>query len=182
MGPDTASTASRAAQSEAVTVERAVAMQGSPRTVWSLITDSRRAVEWMGVAAHIDARVGGDYRVEVVPNQWAVGTVLECDEPRLFAHTWGWEGAGGAVVPPGASVVVYHLLASGTSTVVHLTHTHLPGMASAGSHSRGWEHYLERLAGVAGGQSPERDPWADDPEVLLRELRPPSAHAIGEPA
>ena len=28
----------------------------------------------------------------------------------------------------------------------------------------------------------ERDPWADDPEVLLRELRPPSAHAIGEPA
>src|SRR5438876_2418076 len=32
---------------------------------------------------------------------------------------------------------------------------------AAESHAHGWDHYLERLAGVAAGRDPGRDPWLD---------------------
>jgi hypothetical protein len=64
------------------------------------------------------------------------------------------------------------LIETDSKTLLSLTHRDLPEIGSAGSHSRGWGHYLPRLAGLAGGEPPGIDPWTTDPEQLTAELRP----------
>lgn len=44
----------------------------------------------MGRTATFDLSPGGDFRVEVVPGQVAVGAFVVIDPPRRLVHTWGW--------------------------------------------------------------------------------------------
>jgi hypothetical protein len=62
-------------------------------------------------------------------------------------------------VPPGSSTIEIELVATETGTTVRFTHRDLPNLEAAGSHAHGWDHYLERLAVVAGGGDPGPDPW-----------------------
>ena len=123
------------------------------------------------VSARIDARPGGEYRVEVVPGEVVEGEVLVAERPTLLVHTWGWVGPRSAV-PPGTAVVTYDLAPLDDGTLVRLTHRDLPTMRAAGSHSRGWAHYLDRLTTVAASDDAGPDPWVADPSRLLAELRP----------
>ncbi len=70
--------------------------------------------------------------------------------------------------------MVYELFDAGEGTRLRLSHRELPSLATAGSHSRGWNHYLPRLALAAAGQVAGPDPWAVDPERMQRELAPAS--------
>lgn len=158
-------------ESELVCVERKVLIAASPLTVWGLLTDPAQAISWMGRTASFDVAPGGSYRVEVVPGQVASGRYVEVDPPHRLAHTWGWEGESGTV-PPGSTVVVFDLVPAAGETLLCLTHRDLPSVKAAGSHSRGWNHYLERLATVASGGTPGPDPWVTDPELLTAELKP----------
>lgn len=156
---------------ERVSVQREVYLPARPDRVWSMLTDPDAATGWMGVDARIDPRPGGAYRVEVVPGEVVEGEVLLAERPTRLVHTWGWAGAASAV-PPGTTVVAYELAPLGRGTLLRLTHRELPGMRAAGSHSRGWAHYLERLAAVAADGAAGPDPWVADPGRLLAELRP----------
>ena len=157
---------------ERVTVTREILIAAPPSSVWDLLTDAARMPRWMGRVAELDPRPGGQYRVEVLPGQVASGTFVDVDVPRRLVHTWGWEGYPRAVVPPGATVVSYELEPVPAGTLLRLDHAFLPTMRSAGSHSRGWAHYLERLAAAAAGGPDEPDPWVRDPERMRAELRP----------
>ncbi|HZD03874.1 MAG TPA: metalloregulator ArsR/SmtB family transcription factor [Longimicrobiales bacterium] len=157
---------------ERLAVQREMLIAAPPRTVWDLLTNPARTTHWMGRAADFDLSPGGGYRLEVVPGQTAVGEFIEIEPPARLAFTWGWEGDAGGVVPPGSTIVVFELLPNHGGTLLRLTHRDLPGIASAGSHSRGWGHFLERLAVAASGGSPGPDPWVTDPDRLLAELRP----------
>ncbi len=159
-------------RTERVCVAREVAIGAPPETVWELLTDAARMTRWMGRVAELEPRPGGTYRVEVLPGQVASGTFVEVDAPRRLAHTWGWEGYPRAVVPPATTVVSYDLLPVPAGTLLRLGHAFLPTLRSAGSHSRGWAHYLGRLAAVAAGGTSEPDPWVDDPARMRAELRP----------
>ena len=77
-------------------------------------------------------------------------------------------------MPPGSTTVVYELADDGDATRLRLCHRDLPSLATAGSHSRGWAHYLPRLAAVAGGREPGPDPWVTDPAQMNLELQPAS--------
>lgn len=157
---------------ERLSVEREIFIDASPETVWALLTDADEATRWMGRNATFDPSPGGGYRTEVVPGQVVVGEFVDIDPPHRLAHTWGWEGDANTTVPVGSTIVTYELLPTAGGTLLRLTHRDLPSVDSAGSHSRGWGHYLERLATVASGGTPGPDPWFSDPERLKSELRP----------
>lgn len=154
-----------------LSVRRELLVRAPVKTVWKLLTEASLMTRWMGVSAASDPSPGGSYRIEIVPGHSVMGHYLVVDRPNLLAFTWGWMGEGRAV-QPGSSVVVVELFATATGTLLRLTHRDLPDMNSTGSHSRGWGHYLVRLADVAAGGSPGPDPWVTDPERLMTELDP----------
>jgi uncharacterized protein YndB with AHSA1/START domain len=83
---------------------------------------------------------------------------VEVDPYNRLAFTWGWEQEVFGVAPASTAVEV-SLTPDGEQTVVLLAHRQIP-RAAAEFHRAGWEHYLPRLAIVAGGGDPGPDPWS----------------------
>ncbi len=148
------------ATSETLAVERELAIDASPETVWQFLVDPDTATRWMGQTASFDARPGGEYRVGVIPGHTASGEFVELDPPRRLVFTWGWEPGedGPNPVPPGSTTVEIELVPSGDGTTLRFSHR-LRTPEAAESHAHGWDHYLERLAVVARGGDPGPDPW-----------------------
>jgi len=151
------------AVTESISVEREVAIAASPETVWELLTQEGEAVKWMGQSASFDLRPGGTYRVEVLPGNTARGEFVEIDPPRRLVVTWGWEPGSQSTVPAGSSTIEFELTPDGGGTMLRFRHLDLPSAEAAESHGHGWDHYLGRLARLAGGDDPGRDPWLDGP-------------------
>ena len=149
-----------AAMTETTSVEREIAIDASPETVWEFLVDPAKATRWMGLDATIDPRPGGVYRVHVVPGSTAVGEFVELDPPRRLVFTWGWEPGRDTPdeVPPGSTRIEFELVQSGDGTMLRFSHTGLPAAAGA-SHGHGWDHYFARLAVAAAGGDPGVDPW-----------------------
>jgi uncharacterized protein YndB with AHSA1/START domain len=150
------------ATTESTAIEREIVIEASPETVWELLVDPDEATGWMGQAATFDLRPGGRYRVEVVPGRTASGEFVEIDPPHRLVYTWGWEHDG-SPVPPGSTTIEFELTPSGDGTLLRFSHRDLPSAESMASHAHGWDHYLGRLAVVAAGGDPGRDPWIDRP-------------------
>jgi uncharacterized protein YndB with AHSA1/START domain len=147
--------------SETTSVQRELAIDASPETVWQFLVDPAKATRWMGQHAAFDARPGGEYRVDVIPGHTATGEFVELDPPRRLVFTWGWEAGedGPNPVPPGSSTIEIELLPNGDGTMLKFSHRDLPSAEAAQSHAHGWDHYLGRLAVAAGGGDPGSDPW-----------------------
>jgi uncharacterized protein YndB with AHSA1/START domain len=145
---------------ESTTVERTLAIDASPDTVWEFLVDPDKATRWMGQTADFEPRAGGLYRVEVIPGNTAVGEFVELDPPRRLVFTWGWEpGGADKVVPSGSSTVEIELTPTATGTTLRFVHSGLPSAEAAQSHAHGWDHYLPRLVTVAAGGDAGADPW-----------------------
>lgn len=127
--------------------------------MWQFLVDPEKATRWMGCSASFDPRPGGQYRVEVVPGEVAVGEFVELDPPRRLVHTWGWDKGRMTSVPPGSSTVEIDLIPEGDGTMLRFRHSGLPDAEAGQKHAHGWDHYLERLLAVAGGDDPGPDPW-----------------------
>lgn len=148
------------ATAETMSIQRELAIDASPETVWEFLVDPEKATRWMGMNASLDARPGGMYRVEVIPGNVARGEFVEVDPPRRLVYTWGWEPAGlDKSTPPGASTIEIELVPTGDGTTLRFTHRDLPSEEAVQSHSHGWDHYLERLVIAARGDDPGVDPW-----------------------
>ncbi|MBI4492079.1 MAG: SRPBCC domain-containing protein [Chloroflexi bacterium] len=139
-------------------VQREIRIAARPETVFSFLVDPARMVRWMGVAADLDPRPGGLYRVSINPRDAARGSYLELAPHRRVVFTWGWEGEA-SPVPPGSSTVEISLVPDGDGTIVRLRHLGLP-VDQREQHTEGWGHYLARLAIAAEGRDPGPDPWA----------------------
>jgi uncharacterized protein YndB with AHSA1/START domain len=142
-----------------VVVTRTIA--ASPETVFSFFTDHARWTEWQGIGGTIDARPGGELRVQMPGGQVASGRFVELVPHRRIVFTWGWEGDAPPVAP-GSTTVVVELEPHGAGTLVRLTHRDLAPPAVADHHRRGWERYVDRLAVRAEGG----DPGADVAEAM----------------
>jgi uncharacterized protein YndB with AHSA1/START domain len=153
------------ATTETTSVERELAVDASPETVWQFLVDPAKATRWMGLTAAFDPRPGGEYRVGVLPGRVAAGEFVELEPPHRLVFTWGWEPGeeGENAVPPGSSTIEIELVPSGDGTTLRFRHSGLPTAASVESHAHGWEHYLRRLAVVARGDDPGEDPWIQGP-------------------
>ena len=62
---------------EKTTVEREVAIDASPETVWGFLTDPEKVVRWWGKSISFDPRPGGEYVVVVSPTHTARGEFVE---------------------------------------------------------------------------------------------------------
>jgi uncharacterized protein YndB with AHSA1/START domain len=128
-----------------------------PAVVFPYFTDPARMVEWIGVAAMLDPRPGGTFRVEANGRDVVLGEYLAVEPPRRVVFTWGFEGTERAI-GAGATRVEVTLAPEGDGTRLTLLHHGLP-VAARGAHAEGWEHYLARLRRAAAGVDPGRDPW-----------------------
>lgn len=149
------------ASSTETAVERTIAIDASPETVWQFLVDPEKTTAWWGMTASFDPRPGGEYRIEVIPGHTASGEFVELDAPRRLVYTFGWEAGENEAnpTPPGSSTIEIELVPDGAGTVLNFTHRDLPSAEASESHSKGWDHYLERLAIVASGGDPGLDPW-----------------------
>jgi uncharacterized protein YndB with AHSA1/START domain len=142
-------------------VRREIAIAASPETIWEFLVDPEKATRWMGQSASLDPRPGGEYRVEVISGNVAVGEFVEVDPPQRLVWTWGWTDQSQSPVPPGSSTIEVELVPEGDGTLVRFTHSGLPDVEATQKHAHGWDHYLERLQIVARGDDPGRDTWLD---------------------
>jgi uncharacterized protein YndB with AHSA1/START domain len=142
-------------------VRREIQIAARPETVWEFLVDPEKATRWMGQSASFDPRPGGEYRVEVIPGQFAAGEFVELDPPHRLVWTWGWTPESQSPVPVGSSTIEVELVPEGDGTLVRFTHSGLPDLDATQKHAHGWDHYLERLVIVVRGDDAGRDPWLD---------------------
>jgi uncharacterized protein YndB with AHSA1/START domain len=128
---------------------REIVIDATPETIWPLLVDPARHVEWMGTEAEIDPRPGGVYRVLARGAHQAAGEYVEVVPEEKVVFTFGWEGDEHPI-PPGSTTVEISLHPEGGKTRVRLVHRGLPDDAIA-DHTGGWTAYLDRLAVVATG-------------------------------
>jgi uncharacterized protein YndB with AHSA1/START domain len=127
--------------------------------VWEFLVDPEKATRWMGSTATLEARPGGEYRVDVIAGHVASGEFVEVERPRRLVYTFGWEPEASAPnpVPPGSSTIEIELEPSGEGTTLRFRHSGLPGAEAAQAHAHGWDHYLARLEIAARGDEPGED-------------------------
>lgn len=130
---------------------REVVIDASAATVFELLTDPRRHVEWLGTEAELDPRPGGIYRVVVGGGPVSLGRFVEVVPNERVVFTFGWDEPDHPI-PAGSTTVEIDLIPEGDKTLVRLVHRDL--LADAVSdHARGWDHYLSRLVVVGDGGS-----------------------------
>jgi uncharacterized protein YndB with AHSA1/START domain len=134
-----------------------VLIAAPPDLVFPYFTDPSRMTAWMGVAALLDPRPGGTFRVDANGRDVVVGEYVAVEAPHRVVFTWGFEGDR-RVIEPGATRVEVTLERDGDGTRVVLLHHGLPEPMRF-PHDEGWTHYLARLASAAAGDSPGPDPW-----------------------
>src|SRR5262245_3762261 len=110
------------ATAAATSIEREIAIAASPETVWEFLVDPQKMTRRMGLSAALEPRVGGLYRVEVIPGSIARGDLVELDPPRRLVFTWGWEPGTPSGVLPGTTTVEFDLVPNGNGTTLKFRH------------------------------------------------------------
>ncbi|HLF89844.1 MAG TPA: SRPBCC domain-containing protein [Anaerolineales bacterium] len=108
--------------------------------------------QWWGVAAgyttplaEVDCRVGGRYRLGMLPpdsDQMIIltGEYRHIQPPEKLVFTWGFEGQNGP-----ESLITLRFLARGSQTELILTHEYQGPKEMAQNFRQGWEGMFERL-------------------------------------
>ncbi len=142
-------------------VVRETHIDATPEAIFAYFVEPEKMVRWMGVRAHLDARPGGQFAVDINHLARARGEYLEVVPPTRIVLSFGWEDD--PAVPPGSTTVEITLTPDGDGTHVRLVHRGLPTRDAREAHGEGWAHYVHRL-GVAGvGADPGADPNANPP-------------------
>jgi uncharacterized protein YndB with AHSA1/START domain len=132
-----------------IRIERRIA--APPERVFSAWTSAGEIRRWMGGSdfdisrADIDARVGGDYRIDFRARSGGKvfehhGRYLEVRPHDLLKFTWISDGTLGR-----ESVVTIELEDLGGATRLRLTHVGLPNADSERGHAQGWGGFMEFL-------------------------------------
>jgi uncharacterized protein YndB with AHSA1/START domain len=129
-----------------------------PEKVFEAFTDPARLARWFApmpdwrtVVRELDARVGGAYRVDMIPPDGEPnrlhGVYKQLDRPRLLVFTWAWEGQ------PDETLVRIELTPARGGCELLLTHERLASEEERIRHAEGWGGCLARL-GFALAEAP----------------------------
>ena len=102
--------------------------------------------------ATLDLRPGGAYRFDITGGDVTEGVFETLEPGKRLVYTWGFERTG-------SSRVEIDLEATPGGTRLHLRHSGLDSTDGRDAHSRGWTHYLARLAIASAGGAPGPDSW-----------------------
>jgi len=143
---------------EPMQVRRETFIAAPPAAVFAYLTDPEKIVSWMGSQATTELREGGTYLLMGVGRQGrnARGSFREVVPVHRLAYAFGWEDHED--VPPGSTLIEFDLIEQDGGTLLRMTHSGLPDARQFEYHTRGWTHYLARLAVRAAGGDPGADP------------------------
>jgi uncharacterized protein YndB with AHSA1/START domain len=153
---------------EPLIVRRETQISAPPATVFAFLTDPEKILSWMGGEATTELHPGGLYLVKGVGGRnnaprTARGAFREVVPVHRLAYTFGWEGYD--EVPPGSSLVEIDLIEQDGGTLVRFTHSGLPNEVQCANHTKGWAHYVSRLALAAAGRDPGVDYGPVHPKI-----------------
>jgi uncharacterized protein YndB with AHSA1/START domain len=140
---------------ESFVVQREMQIAAPRASVFAFLTDPEKIVQWMGSEATTEMHPGGLYLLKGVGSATARGAFREVVPVHRLAYSFGWEG--NEEVPPGSSLIEIDLIEHDGGTLLRMTHSGLPNADVQASHSKGWTHYIGRLALAAAGQDPGPD-------------------------
>jgi uncharacterized protein YndB with AHSA1/START domain len=137
---------------EALYLERI--FDASPERVFAAWTEPQLLKRWWGpvgstiVAAEVDLRVGGRYRLGIqqpsAPEPYFVsGAYQVIEPPHKLVFTWRWENPAMDI---GDSLVSLEFRPKGKKTQLQLTHERLPTPETRLRHQEGWLSILENLS------------------------------------
>jgi uncharacterized protein YndB with AHSA1/START domain len=129
-----------------------------PSIVYEYLTQDDKIMEWMGLEVDVDPKPGGAFRI--VPNDRHVirGEYVEATPFSKVAFTWGYEGDD--ELPPGASLVEITLEPTSAGTRLRLVHSGIADPEWNHDHNKGWDYFVERIAGAAEGRPMEPNAYA----------------------
>jgi uncharacterized protein YndB with AHSA1/START domain len=133
-------------------VEVEARISAAPGEVFPYLTDPEKYTRWKGLAADLDPRPGGVFRVQMSPDTAVRGFFVEVVPPRRVVFTWGWED--NEQIPPGSTTVEITLAPDGDGTILHLRHSGFSDDAAASMHREGWALLAPRLANAVVGAGP----------------------------
>ena len=139
-------------------IVREVWIDAPPDEVFRYFTHKDLYLRWMGLAAELDPRPRGTFRVDPNGRDEIIGEFVELVPPRRLVLSWGY-AAPGHPLPPGSTRVEIELQPQDGGTLLRLVHRGLAGEQHE-RHGFGWTHYLARLQAVAAGRDPGPDPYA----------------------
>jgi len=152
----------------AVQLQRVLA--DPPETVWAALTDREQLRTWFpcdvivdGGAWVVGASISFPFPQDVI-DMTLTGEVLEVDEPRVLAFTWGEETLRFELTPVGESATQLVLV------------DELPPSAAA-RNAAGWDECLDRLAGVTSAP----DAWKQRFDAYAAEFEPQIGPQEGPP-
>lgn len=126
---------------------RAVFANVTPGFLFDAFTRPELLAQWWVPQAELQARPGGTFRFRWTDTHRTLfGTLLAFERGKHLKFTWKWEHA------PELSQRTVDIVfdASGTGTVLHLTHgrysTSPRDLQDRENHLMGWRHFLNRLA------------------------------------
>jgi uncharacterized protein YndB with AHSA1/START domain len=141
-----------------------------PAVVWGALTERERLLEWFPCDVIVaggewvaGAQISFPFPADVIDMTLA-GEVLEVDEPRVLAFTWGEE------------TLRFELTADGEGTLLSLT-DELPASAAA-RNAAGWESCLDKLT----GSESVTDSWRTRFDAYQASFEPLLGHQEGPPS
>jgi uncharacterized protein YndB with AHSA1/START domain len=126
-----------------------------PSIVFKALTTAEGIAAWFGpddvpvIAAEIDAREGGAYRVHFRTlngdDHEARGEILEIDPPSRLVMSWRWAIGGEPVESGRISRIAFDVKPVAGGAELTFNHTGLADAASVASHTHGWAGALDKL-------------------------------------
>jgi uncharacterized protein YndB with AHSA1/START domain len=123
----------------------------NPDRVFRAWTDPVELAKWWGpagvrcIAAEIDLRVGGIYRIgNELPDKtviWIAGVFERIERPNLLVYTWSTDAQS-----PARELVTVRMNAQADGTEVIVTHERIESQALRDRHAEGWAGCLDGLA------------------------------------
>ena len=122
-------------------MKKSIWIDAAPEIVFGYLTEGVRMAQWSGVAAELDARPGGVFRLDMGAAGIMTGQFLEVRRPDRIVYEVGAEDH----TPDMMSRVEITLKPEVDGTRVEVVHDALPPPFQPVA-SRGWDHHLARLS------------------------------------
>lgn len=143
-------------------LKKSIWIDAAPDIVFAYLTEGERMALWSGMAAELDARPGGLFRLDMGRGGILQGRFLEVARPGRIVYEVGAAEHG----PEMMSRVEITLSPEVDGTRVDVVHDALPPPFQPVA-SRGWDHHLARLSVVATGGTPGIDSLCQRPMESL---------------
>ncbi len=143
-------------------MKKSIWIDAAPDVVFGYLTEGDRMAQWSGVAAELDARPGGIFRLDMGAAGIMTGQFLEVRRPDRIVYEVGAEDHA----PEMRSRVEITLSPEVDGTRVEVRHEGLPAPFQPVA-GRGWDHHLARLSVVASGGAPGADTLCTRPMETL---------------